>query len=95
MDLGWHPDAKLQWDRLELVPRLEPELSAIEDLCWRVIDDLGEATEAADQIRGDDGAIRWRLETRTRYYEPCIVWHLENGQPVILWIGNADFTELA
>ena len=71
------------------------ELDAINALLGRITQDPVAAAAAASQLRGQNRAIRWKLVRRTRTLEPCVIWHVKEGQPIILWIGNADLTTLA
>ncbi len=94
-ELGWSKDAEDLYYRLADAVGMQAELEAIDDLCYRIIEDPAAATAAAAQLRGENGELRWKLETRTRNYEPCVIWHMKAGQPIMLWLGNADLTTLA
>jgi hypothetical protein len=94
-ELGWSKDAEVLYDRLADAAEMRDELEAIDRLCYRIIDDPAAAAVAAVQLRGEDDALRWKLETRTRTHEPCVIWHMKEGQPIMLWLGNSDFTVLA
>jgi hypothetical protein len=94
-ELGWSKDAEDLYYRLADAIGMQAELEAIDSLCYRIIEDPAEAVAAAAQLRGQNGELRWKLETRTRNYEPCVIWHMKEGQPIMLWLGNADLTTLA
>lgn len=94
-ELGWSKDAEDLYNRLADAVGMQDELDAINVLCYRIIEDPRAAAAAAIQLRGENRALRWKLVMRTRGYEPCVIWHEKEGQPIMLWLGNADLTTLA
>lgn len=95
-ELGWGKDAEGLYLDLKASPRRADELEAVDQILDAIEDDPGGSAVRQFGLTAADGRRIWRVTNRYRDSEPmAVLWELRSGDPVINWVGYADYRELS